>query len=262
MSILLGEDQSAKCERYCMDFQNFLKLQKEKLVQEFSNEMSTCLISTTPERIVRHAKEYDWKINTLKRSKPTSAFILQKPGNIPEIWVNRTYTCYRRAFLEYLQMSHNFKGEYIPTQWQVDHLQSTHRFKKSHPTYFIRLYLIDRAINASYGAGFEKMFYRDEREKEPNGGIHMDWLTFLKAYGERLPGKSKGSHKWAIWSWRLAVHLASKGIEDKVLAYTGISTVLNLGYTGRYFPLPLHTSFKKEALSHPTIQCVPMLNSA
>jgi hypothetical protein len=81
----------------------------------------------------------------------------------------------------------------VVLEWQVDHLQSTYRFKSDHPTYFIRLYLIDKSINASYGAGFEKMFYRNERERLPNGGIHMDWITFLKAYGEKLPSKRTSS---------------------------------------------------------------------
>lgn len=242
-----------------MYFQKFYEFQRDNLVHEYKNDMCTCLIATTPERIKRHVTEYGWKIFSLNHSKPKSAFVIQKSGRAPELWVNRTYTGYRRAFIEYLKMFYNFKGVRIPQKWQVDHLQSRHRFKKDHPPYFIRLYLIDRSINASYGAGFEKMFYSNERESFPSGGIHMDWLTFLKVYGKKLPSKSIGQSLWAEWAWKLAEQLENEGIEDKVLAYFGISVVLNLGYTGIYSSLPLQDSFKKAALNHPTIHCFPEL---
>ncbi len=242
-----------------MDFQKFYYLQRKNLIHEYKNEMSTCLIAVTPEMISCHATEYGWKIFSVDHSKLKSAFVIQKSGRPPELWVNRTYTGYRRAFTEYLKIFYNFRGIKIPQKWQVDHLQSRHRFKKTHPTYFIRLYMVNRCINASYGAGFEKMFYSFERERPPSASIYMDWLTFLKAYGEKLPSKSMGQSVWAEWAWRLAERLESEEIEDKVLAYTGISTVLNLGYTGEYSPLPLQNSFKETALNHPTIHCVPKL---
>lgn len=245
-----------------MHLQNFFDSQRNALIQEFTNGMSTCLIATTPERLFRHADEYGWKLLSLQNSRPTSAQVVLKRSGVPELWVRSSYRGYRQAFVKYLQLFYNFQNQRIPAEWQVDHLQSTYRFKRTHPTYFIRLYLVDRKINASYGAGFEKMFYRSEREHFPNGGIHMDWIAFLKAYGEMLPSKRADQGEWAIWAWMLAARLADEGVEDKILAYAGISTVLNLGFTGRYAPLPLHESFKVEALRHPTIVCVPQLQEA
>lgn len=118
------------------------------------------------------------------------------------------------------------------------------------------------SINASYGAGFEKSFYQNERMKIPDGGIHMDWLVFLKIYGIKLPSKTNSESRWATWAWHLALELENKGIENVVFAYHGITTVLNLGYTGKYAPLPLQESFKDNALNNPAISCFPeLLNS-
>ena len=168
-----------------MNLHDYFEIQRNSLIQEFKDDMSTCLIATTPERLIRHANEYGWALHSLKKSKSSSTQVIQKQGKQPELWVNNRYKGYRKAFTEFLQTFYNFKKNQIPLEWQVDHLQSTYRFKSDHPTYFVRLYLIDKSINASYGAGFEKMFYRNERERLPNGGIHMDWITFLKAYGEK-----------------------------------------------------------------------------
>lgn len=74
-----------------MDFQDFFKAQKNALIQEFTSDMSMCLMATTPERLMRHADEYGWKLFNLQNSKPTSAQVVQKRSGALELWVNRTY---------------------------------------------------------------------------------------------------------------------------------------------------------------------------
>ncbi|PAY03168.1 hypothetical protein CKO50_01180 [Pseudoalteromonas sp. HM-SA03] len=244
-----------------IDFHTFHNWQKTYLVEEFKNEMATCLIATTQARLLRHASEYNWDVFRLPSTRPTSALVIQKHGGLPELWVKSSYTRYRKAFLAYLNEFFFMKCDKIPKNWQVDHLQPKCRFKQEHPVYFIRLHLIDRAINSSYGAGFEKSFYSFEREIEPFGGIHMDWLVFLKAYGIRLPSKRLGEDEWAHWSWEVASSLADSGVEDKILAYAGISTVLNLGYTGNYSSLPLQPCFREEVLNSPILSTLPTLET-
>ena len=119
-----------------------------------------------------------------------------------------------------------------------------------------------RAVNSSYGAGFEKLFYSRERQKEPVGGIHIDWLAFLKATGVRLPGKTAGMEAWQLWAWQISEKMEQDGVDNRVLNYLGISTVLNLGYTGRYAPFPLHSSFREVVLSDSASSCYRSWNTA
>jgi len=241
-----------------MNILHYLKKQKKNLIHEFKNNMSTCLIAMPYENINRHALQYNWEISYLEHIKPTSAVIIQKPSMLPELWINRTYTRYRHAFIEYLKQYYQYTDK-LPSTLQVDHLQSTYRFKKDHPQYFIRLYLIERTINTSYGAGFEKSFYKNERNTIPKGGIHMDWITFLKVYGVKLPSKQLSPDEWSSWTWLLALELDKNGIEDALISYHGISTVLNLGYRGKYTPFPIPLKFKNEILNHPLINLYPSL---
>ncbi len=214
-------------------------------------------MATTAERLIYHARNFRWVISQLSSVRPTSALVVQKSHSLPELWVSCTYRGYRRAFELYLCECLGEDIQHLPRQWEVDHLQSKHRFKVEHPGYFIRLVLLPRAINASYGAGFEKLFYSRERETEPNGGIHVDWLAYLKTSGIRLPGKGAGTEVWQLWSWRIAEKMEQDGVSNKVLAYHGISVVLNLGYTGNFAPLPLHSTFRAAALANEAYSCCP-----
>jgi hypothetical protein len=238
-----------------VNYQLFVEAQRHALASEFKNQMSMCLMATTAEHLISHARGYRWAIHRLEGVNPTSALIVQKPQRPPELWVGRKYRKYRRAFERYLCQCFDGNRQRLPREWEVDHLQSIYRFKVEHPHYFVRLALVPRATNASYGAGFEKLFYSRERNTTPIGGIHVNWIAFLKASGIRLPGKGAGTEAWQLWAWRISEKLEKDGIENIVLAYLGISTVLNLGYTGTYAPLPLHPTFRSVALANSASAC-------
>lgn len=227
------------------NYQQFYELQRASLAYEFKNQMSMCLMATTAEKLFEHGSFYQWKIQCFNRIKPTSALIVQKKDKLPELWVRRDYRGYRHAFQMYLSAFYGFSDKKLPSKWVVDHMQSKHRFKKEHPLYFIRLSLIPSDINSSYGAGFEKSFYTQERKKFPYGGIHMDWFAFLKSIGFKTPGKNAGLEAWQLWAWEIALGMEKCGVENKIFAHHGISLVLNLGYRGINAALPAHRSFKK-----------------
>ena len=209
--------------------------QKNAIIDEFVNNMATCLVSTTHERLIKHSREYGWELHALPGTNIESVVILKKSQDaFPEIWVRWCYTNYRRAFGIYLQQWHNLQNVRIPYQLQVDHLQPTHRFKNGDPNYFIRLCLLDRKTNSSYGAGFEKSFNKEERNKPPIGGIHMDWMAFLKAYGILLPSKTSSPEEWKEWAYETAALMEQENIEDRIQAFYGILGVLQLGFTGYY----------------------------
>ena len=232
---------------------------RKGVLDEFTRDMSTCLIATTPMRLAEHARNWRWKLTPLNGVPADDALVVQKPGFVAQLWVRHGVRSYRRLYLAYLQQHVDSSISGIGTDWQVDHLQASHRFAPGHPVYFIRMALVARGVNASYGAGFEKAFYGRERGKEPEGGFHMDWLALLKSQGVRLPGKAVGNKRWRSWSWDVATRLEESVGEDRVLAYHGITTMLNLGYREHFAPLPVLPEHESIARSYPSWACCPGL---
>lgn len=180
------------------------------MLGDFRDEGTTCLIATTPARLTQHSKMYGWSISHLDGVQSMSALVIQKPNSVPELWVRANYRGYRRAFLRFLDQQYGLREINIPKSLQVDHLQPSSRFNESTNHYFVRLALVERSINASYGASFERLLNDRERERELNGGIHMDWMAYLKIRGIRLPAKASGLDSWEVWAWQCSTSLASK----------------------------------------------------
>lgn len=220
-----------------MKYEHFFRRQRSSIATEFSGSAATCLIATTPERLIRHGVEYGWRVEGVPRIRVTNALVVTKPGLDPVLWVNRSYRSYRHAYERFLALHCGGTGQRLPPEWDVDHLQPLHLFNPGSPCYFVRLALLPREINASYGAGVEKLFYGRERRRQLSGGVLMDWLVFLKCQGVRLPGKVAGPEAWQLWAWDTAGHVAGMLKENRVLCYHGISTMLNLGYSSVYAPL-------------------------
>jgi len=213
----------------------YLKEQKRHICKEFSESMSTCIISTTIHKIFMHSKDYNWMLFSVPGTDQRSVVVIQKShSSIPELWVRWNYKSYRKAFKNFLNFYYFMSLEKIPAIYQVDHLQSKSRFNPEHESYFVRLALLDRRINASHGAGFEKSFNATESFRELRGGIHMDWMAFLKAYGITLPSKRAPQSVWRTWAHETALLMEKEGIEIYQLAYHGILSVLQLGFTGSY----------------------------
>ncbi|UCV02786.1 hypothetical protein [Dechloromonas denitrificans] len=239
----------------------FLALQQSGVLGDFRDEATTCLIATTSARLAQHSKIYGWSISHLGGVQPKSALVVQKPGSVPELWVRANYRGYRRAFIRFLEQQYGLREISIPKSLQVDHLQPSSRFNEGSNHYFVRLALVERNINASYGAGFERLLNDRERERKLAGGIHMDWMAYLKIRAIRLPAKAGGQDSWKIWAWRYATSLASDGF-DTILTYVGLTTMLNLAFRDTWQPLPPHSSFRAEAEAHPSYVCVPQLAEA
>lgn len=214
---------------------HFLAKQKQAIVHEFTENMGDCLVATTPEKLNMHSQLYGWELNPLPGTSKKSVLVVRKrKGAFPELWVRWNYTNYRKAFSIYLQKVHGLDSNSIPIEFQVDHLEATSRFHPDHPTYFIRVCLLDRKINASYGASFEKAFNKTEQKHRPNGGFHMSWMAFLKAYGIFLPSKTASEATWKSWADATARRLEKENIGSYDLTYFGILGVLRLGFTGYY----------------------------
>lgn len=236
----------------------FLALQQSETLVDFRDEGTVCLIASTPARLVQHSKMYGWSISHLNGVQPKSAIVIQKPDSLPELWVRAHYRGYRRAFLRFLEQQYGLREINIPKSLQVDHLQPSSRFNDNTNHYFVRLALVEQSINASYGAGFERLLNDRERERELNGGIHMDWMAYLKIKGILLPSKASGIDSWKMWAWECSISLVSEGF-DVILTYVGLTTMLNLSFRDIWQPLSPHSSFRAEAEVHPSYACAPQL---
>ncbi len=248
-----------------LTIEDYCKLQRDAIRAEFHFQMAPCLITTTQERLLRHAERYGWEISSLKGTKYNSALVIRKQTSEskPELLVRWNYRKYRRAFRLFLIHHYGFCNPILPRTLQVDHLHPTSGFTDSDHNYFVRLILLDRKINAFYGAGFERVFYENERERRKRGGIHMDWIAFLKATGICIPRKNVGERLWSIWAWQFAEEYNAKySTEDKVSIYHAITILLNLAYRNLYQPISPQPSFLDAARSCPSFACFfPILHS-
>ncbi|RUS67268.1 hypothetical protein CUZ56_01211 [Saezia sanguinis] len=237
----------------------FLLNQNYAILVDFRAQMATCLIATTPERLKRHADDYGWHLCSLKGARSTSALVIQKEDSDPELWVRVTYRCYRKAFRLFFHQFFDIDDIGNFGCFEVDHLHPQFGFNEHTSHYFIRLALVQKSINASYGAGFERVLYKREREKRLIGGVHMDWMTYLKVRGICVPMKSLSVTYWKTWAWQCAKELETDGF-DTVLTYVGLITMLNDAFQNKFQPLPLDESFADEIQSYPSFPVVSQLS--
>jgi hypothetical protein len=234
--------------------EKFLLDQRESIHAEFRDASTTCLIATTAERLMRHSQEYSWSVASLNGIRPTSALVIQKSNSTPELWVRASYGDYAKAFRQFLKQQWGIQFAEIPSSLQIDHLHPKSRFTSQNDGYFVRLALIDRSINASFGAGFEKLLYQRERDRELVGGVTMDWMAYLKVMGIRVPSKTGGVDSWTTWAWQCAKSLGQNGLKVVAGNYHGLTTMLNLAYDNIWKPLPPHASFRRELEADPAFR--------
>ena len=171
--------------------EHHLETLRAGVLQEFTRDMSTCLIATTPRRLAEHARDWHWTLMPLNGVPAEDALVVQKQGFAAQLWVRHGVRRYRRLYLAYLQQHVDPSISEIGRDWQVDHLQASHRFAPGHPVYFVRMALVARAVNASYGAGFEKSFYSRERSKAPVGGFPHGLARAAEVAGRAPSGQGR-----------------------------------------------------------------------
>ena len=192
--------------------------------------MTHCLSATTKQRLFKHAQSYNWKIEVLPKTRFENVLIIKKNNSIiPEIWVCSTYTKYKRAFSKFLMEYFRLDFE-ISKDYHVDHSLPKIRFKKLYLDYFIRLFLIDKNINCSYGATYEKMFFEKEFNQKPNGGFHISMITILKVLGYSIPKKRTDEIERKNWAYITSKKLEKEGLENWEWHYPFLYAIINDGY--------------------------------
>jgi hypothetical protein len=208
----------------------FVELQKKSLIKELKYKPAQCLSATTRERLFCHLKDFGWEIGKLSKTRFEKVIIIKKEHSIiPEIWVCSSYTKYREAFSKYLLEYFSYQGR-IPQNYHIDHSLPRLRFGKLYPDYFIRLFLIDREVNCSYGAVYEKELYGSESNEEPYGGFHTNLITILKVLGYSIPSKATNVIERKNWALTTSRKLENDGLGDWMLHYPGLLTLIYDGY--------------------------------
>ena len=230
-----------------MNIEEFLKHQEDDIKNQFINNMYECLIATKLDRITRHAKEYHWTLSFVIKTARKKVIVVKKAHSVfPELWVSSKYRNYRQAFIKYIAQFFSVTDSISPSQ-HVDHIMPISRFRNKYPQYFIRLFLLDKKMNCSFGAGYEKSLNQFESKKEPNGGFHLDGITLLKLLGIKIPKKNSTADEREKWAKETAHLLENKGFGKWIDNYP----MLLVGLYDGYRNIPLHKDF---TLSYGTMQ--------
>lgn len=216
---------------------NFLAIQETSLLNDFKNPAG-CFVSLSPRMLLDVQEQRPWAVTPLPRRNLADVFVLQKDSKLmPECWVRWNYSGYRRAFKLFLLTHFSNTSQNLTSDFHVDHLVPQFRFS-ANSQHFVRLHLARARTNVAYGAGFERCFYAEERNKELPAAMLMDWLTYCKTRGVLPPGRNAGVNAWRDWARQQAQNFSIETGETAALAYMGLLTVLKLGYTGYYAGKP------------------------
>lgn len=217
--------------------------QRISITREYVDEGNHSFMALRLNKLCEFADREQWARVPLRGTRPGNVQVLIK-GNrtLPELWVRHTYRGYRQAFGRFLAEYHGLPSGKIPPEWHVDHLCSRLLFRGGHPEHFIRMILIPSSFNTAFGAGYEKMLYTRERQRDIRNVYHLDYITFLKVRAVRLPSSTATASEWAAWAERTAQMLVRRRIDDLEQAYRGMTMMLRLGYKGTWQPLPLTPS--------------------
>lgn len=138
---------------------------------------------------------------------------------------------YRAYYKDFLNRFHDYVGD-LPRDHQVDHLYSEDRARKLKLSW-IRMTLIPEGLNKSHGASNERA--RGKAVGTEAGGEaryfgspgrprHLDWLTLMKLFLVRSPGKSHRLRDRADIQG-FAVHMAARLGVDEAEVLMGIENL-------------------------------------
>lgn len=163
----------------------FLCKQRQALIRDFEKSDS-CFVALSPEELEWRRQSENWTVEYLSNCRKVNAFVVRKSSDYEhECWVRWNYTGYRKAFANFLQQYYPEYRAVLNASVHVDHLEPQYRFPIG-SNYFVRLHLVPKEINAAYGAGFERSFYRNERERKLHGAfLCLGWPSARRLANDR-----------------------------------------------------------------------------
>jgi hypothetical protein len=139
------------------------------------------------------------RVEVARMSPSRSTIVLKFPGLLPQLWARSSSRNYRRAFSAFLRAEYGVV-EPIPPHLDVDHVSPRHRTRGVRQVVYLRLLLLPSAVNRTYGASFERRFYRFDRYLTGVTGTHLTLVQFLKVMGHPVPDLRPRTQRWDRWA--------------------------------------------------------------
>jgi len=170
-----------------MNLSEYLELQTNDAVFAFNNSARFPIGLLTPDHFPGLLRREDHNVIFDSKVKNNKAFI-RTYGDRFEYWVDISYTSYRKSFLSFLERVHGLKEVDIPSDFHVDHLLNK-AYAKKFGVQFVRMCLLHKDQNLSYGRKFEKNMGNIKQSKRTI--FLMDFLCAMKILGVSIPANRK-----------------------------------------------------------------------
>lgn len=145
------------------------------------------------------------------RTAPPNAGFLRRLNTerTVEYWAHVNFSGYRKTFLSFLREHFGLCPEDISSELHVDHM--LHRsFARKYGINYVRLALLHRKQNLSYGSKFEKLLLRCNQSTRD---IYLpDYCICLKLFGVPIP---RSKTDYAARREEIACQLIAQGLKPK-----------------------------------------------
>lgn len=101
-----------------------------------------------------------------------------------EYWVHINYTGYRKSYFRHLEEIFNVSSEELTSDWQADHMLGR-SFARKFGVEYVRMCLLHKDQNTSYGRKFEKNLLKQNHRKRDI--FLMTYLCAMKVLDIKIP---------------------------------------------------------------------------
>lgn len=128
-------------------------------------------------------RTHDIELDPRVRNK--KAFIRNISGlDQSEYWVHISYTGYRKSYFRYLEETFGICRQDLTSDWHADHMLGR-GFAKKFGVDYVRMCLLHKSQNTSYGRKFEKNMLKQKQNKRHI--FLMDYLCAMKVLNIKIP---------------------------------------------------------------------------
>ena len=129
----------------------------------------------TPEQTLQAGPLASWEWDSAGGGN--KAFVRTRPSAPKEYWAHVDFDGYRAAFLSFLEREFALSASTVESSWHVDHMLNR-AFARSHGIAFVRLALLGRDSNVSYGRLLESGFSKIKANSKPM--YLIDFVIMMK----------------------------------------------------------------------------------
>jgi len=177
-----------------MDLHSIVNAEREFVAGETRVAQCPCIVAVNNlDDLARVPSRLRWfhpaTITPLSGAKG-GAFVLACPSlSTAALWVATENDYYRADYVTFLNQHYGMQMESIPAPWDVDHLYNRERARQ-YALLYVRTALVERGVNRSHGASYEKDVTTNEALRARPDMRLMDAVTSMKYFGFLAPLRS------------------------------------------------------------------------